>query len=182
MINGYHFSTRKRDASRVNQNSGVSLVASAMLVSSSKDKNPVFDDMCYYGVIVEIWLLDYSEFHIPVFKCEWVDNSSGVKTDDLGFTLVDRGRVGFKNEPFILASQAKQVFYVDDKFDPKWSVVLAAPQRCYLNGEKDNDMYDGNIEEDVRPELLPSIESFDPIGESRSTYMREDIEGSWLGS
>ena len=58
-------------------------------------------------------------FKICVFKCDWVDNKSGVKVDELGFTLVDLQKIGHKSDPFILASQAQQVFYVEDQVDPR---------------------------------------------------------------
>ncbi|RVW40155.1 hypothetical protein CK203_086193 [Vitis vinifera] len=38
-----------------------------------------------------------------------VDNKNGIKVDDLGFTLVDFSKMAHKSDPFILASQAKQV-------------------------------------------------------------------------
>ena len=82
--------------------------------------------MTYYGVIKEIWEVDYVMFRIPVFKCDWVESNNGVKVDELGFTLVDLSRLGYKSEPFILASQAKQVFYIEDPSDCRWSVVLLA--------------------------------------------------------
>ena len=49
-----------------------------------------------------------------MLKCDWVQNSC-VKKDELGFILVDLNRLGYKSDPFILASQAKQVFYVNDQ-------------------------------------------------------------------
>ena len=42
----------------------------------------------------------------------------------MGFTLVDLQKIGYKDEPFILAAQARQVFYVEDPSDARWSVVL----------------------------------------------------------
>ncbi|RVW69555.1 hypothetical protein CK203_059353 [Vitis vinifera] len=60
-----------------------------MQITSAKDQNPVFGELCFYGIITEIWDLDYTMFRIPVFKCDWVDNKNGIKVDDLGFTLVD---------------------------------------------------------------------------------------------
>ena len=43
-----------------------------------------------------------------------VDSKIGVETDELGFTRVDLRKATYKNEPFIMANQAKQVFYVTD--------------------------------------------------------------------
>ncbi|XP_027915074.1 uncharacterized protein LOC114174430 [Vigna unguiculata] len=57
-------------------------------------------------------------------SAKWVDGNTGVKTDDLGFTLVDLEKEGYTKEPFIMASQAKQVFYVTDPANKRWSVVL----------------------------------------------------------
>jgi len=38
--------------------------------------------------------------------------------------LVDLEKEGYTKEPFIMASQAKQVFYVTDPANKRWSVVL----------------------------------------------------------
>ncbi|XP_019163443.1 PREDICTED: uncharacterized protein LOC109159786 [Ipomoea nil] len=121
-INGYTFYTKRQDQKSIVQNSGVTLVAQSREYSSAKDTNPVDATMSYYGVIDEIWELDYKVFRIPLFRCSWVDNRQGVRVDDLGFTLVDFGRLGYHDEPFILASQAKQVFYISDPIDSKWSI------------------------------------------------------------
>ena len=37
--------------------------------------------------------------------------------DKLGFTCVNLSKMGHKDDLFILASQAKQVFYVDDPME-----------------------------------------------------------------
>ncbi|GJT72114.1 putative transposon, En/Spm-like protein [Tanacetum coccineum] len=56
---------------------------------------------------------------ISLFKCDWVNHRAGeVKRDTtLGYTLVDLNNLGHKVDPFILASQARQVFYVKDQID-----------------------------------------------------------------
>lgn len=59
-----------------------------------------------------------------VFGCKWVENNNGVKVDDHGFIKVDFNRVGYRDEPFILPSQARQVFYVTDPANEKWSIVI----------------------------------------------------------
>ena len=125
VINGCRYYTEQYDERHVVQNSGVTLVATTMQVSSAKDNNPIISDMAYFGVIEEIWELDYMQFRLPVFKCKWIESNGGIKVDDMGFKLVDFSRIGHKREPFILASQAKQVFYVEDPMNPKWKVVLS---------------------------------------------------------
>ena len=78
MINGTLFNTRERDNNRNTQNSGVSLVAKTMQVSSAKDKNPVECDMTFYGVVNEIWELDYITTRVPVLFCDWVKSYSNI--------------------------------------------------------------------------------------------------------
>jgi len=36
-----------------------------------------------------------------------VDNNTGVRTDDVGFSLVDLNKLTYQNDPFIMAKQAK---------------------------------------------------------------------------
>ncbi|KAL8457188.1 hypothetical protein ACS0TY_035149 [Phlomoides rotata] len=131
-LNRVTYHTKERDNARVVQNSGVTLVAKTMQVASAKDKNPIVSDMTFYGVIDEIWELDYYNFRILIFKCIWVDNNSGIKVDDLGFTLVNLIKIGFKNDSFVLGSLAKQAFYIEDPKDPAWSVVLETPTKEYF--------------------------------------------------
>ncbi|XP_052297002.1 uncharacterized protein LOC127902216 [Citrus sinensis] len=112
-INGYRFRTKERDDLRVVQNSGVYLEANIFQISSAKDKNPMVANMLFYGVIQEIWELDYNKFKIHVFKCDWVENNHGIKNDELRATLVNLNRIGHKDDSFILASQPIQVFYAE---------------------------------------------------------------------
>ncbi|GJV31899.1 hypothetical protein Tco_1392299 [Tanacetum coccineum] len=52
----------------------------------------------YYGVLQEIWVLDFRLRQIPLFKCDWVNHrAGGVKRDNLGYTLVDLNNLGHKN-------------------------------------------------------------------------------------
>ncbi|KAL6272473.1 hypothetical protein ACE6H2_023165 [Prunus campanulata] len=73
LINGVKFSTKAQDDVRTVQNSGVYLLAHTMQVASAKDKNPIVSNMGFYGVIQEIWDLDYQKFRIPVLRCDWID-------------------------------------------------------------------------------------------------------------
>jgi len=64
------------------QNSGVTLEEESMYFSTSKDQNSVVGSMPCYGVKVEIWEVNYTNFTVPVFKCKWVDNKIGIKVDE----------------------------------------------------------------------------------------------------
>lgn len=176
VISGCRFHTKDREQSLVNQNSGVSLNATTLQVASAKDKNPVTSLMTYYGVITEIWLLDYWTLKVPLFKCDWVDNNNGIEVDELGFTSVELGRVSHKSDPFVLASQAKQVFYVPDQLKPNWSIVLASPERDYHHDDNDEELVDAFNSEPTLGKELPDID----IDENPSSYIRADCEGTWI--
>ena len=62
VINRRHFNTKSLDDRKANQNNGISIVVGTMQFSSAKDKNPICGDMTYYGVVKEIWKLDYRAF------------------------------------------------------------------------------------------------------------------------
>ncbi|KAI5337916.1 hypothetical protein L3X38_017187 [Prunus dulcis] len=68
LIKGIKFNIKAQDDVRTTQNSGVYLLAQTIQVASAKDKNPILSNMCFYGVIQEIWDLDYQKFTIPVFR------------------------------------------------------------------------------------------------------------------
>ena len=76
------------------QNSGVSLEGDSEHFSSVSYNNPIQTLMPYFGVIEEIWELDYGEFTVHVFKCLWVNGNIGVCQDEMGFTLVDPEKFG----------------------------------------------------------------------------------------
>ena len=83
-----------------------------------------------------------------LFKCKWVNIKSarGFKVDKFGFPLVNflqpihTGR-NLKDNPFVLSSQVKQVFYVDDCRDGNWKHIIRTKPR---------DLYDmgTNVEDD----------------------------------
>ena len=112
LVDGVRYFTNERDNARVVQNSGVPVVAKTVQVSSAKDLNPFESDMTFYGIINEIWELDYHAFKAPLFLCKWADSERGVKVDDLGFKLVDFSRQGQKNDKYVSVDQVKQVFYI----------------------------------------------------------------------
>ena len=91
---------------------------------SASGNNPIRASMAYFGMIQEIWEVDYSEFRVPIFKCKWVNGNTNVHQDHLRCTLVDLNKVAYMDKPFIMAEQARQIFYVQDPRDSRFSVVL----------------------------------------------------------
>ena len=143
-----------------------------MQIASAKDKNPVFGELCFYGIIIEIWEFDYIMFRIPVFKCNWVDDKSGIKVYEFEFALVDFTMMAHKSNSFILVSQAKKVFYVQDQLDPRWSIVLSTLQKDFFNIEDPDDFMNNSI-----VTTLAQVESFDAMDESNVICIRGDCEG-----
>jgi len=106
-INGNTFYTLAQDKRSTNQNSGVCVDAI----------DPNGNRQTYYGCIEEIWELDYTpNLKVPLFRCQWVKVTGVEVTVDKDYlmTTVDLNNVGYKDEPFILAADVNQVFYVKD--------------------------------------------------------------------
>ena len=91
--------------------------------------------MPYYGVIEEIWVVDYVKIKFPIFKCKWVNVNNGIQIDRLGFTLVDINSRSFGDEPFIMADQVKQVFYIINQANKMWSIALQGKRLIDIDEE-----------------------------------------------
>ncbi|CAL2247062.1 unnamed protein product [Prunus armeniaca] len=181
LIKGIKFNIKAQDDVRTTQNSGVYLLAHTMQVASAKDKNPILSNMGFYGVIQEIWDLDYQKFTIPVFRCDWIDNTSGLVVDELGFTLVDLSKIGHRIDQFVLASQVKQVFFVDDPMHRGWSVVLSMPNREYNDVIGDDVLGDVRIECEPFTRGMPNVDTFDEVVvELGSQNIRDGCEEIWV--
>lgn len=145
IINGYRFHTQNRDKLKKTQNFGVMVEA---------------DGKTYFGKINDIIELDYySEYKAVLFRCDWVNvNSRGLKKDKRGFTLLNFSHKihegdTLKDDPYIFASQAHQVFYVEDEKDKGWEhVVRVKPRDTYRLGslQVDDELYPGCMPSNIR--------------------------------
>lgn len=145
-----------------------------MCRSSAKDTSQMADFVSYYGRVVEILLLDYNIFYIPVFRCQWANRGNGVKEED-GFTLVNlnQNQVSFAKDPYILASQAKQVFYARVDELSSWYVAMRSSTRRY----SDEGAEDGNADVGPLPALV-DMDADDLVDEAR--HARTDCEGIYV--
>ena len=163
-MNGYTFYTKRRDDKSTMQNSGVTLIALSRETSRGKETQVKSNRSSYLGFIDEIWELDYhNNVKFVLLRCQWVDNKRGVQTDpELGFTLVDLDKVGYLDEPFILANQAKQVFYVRDPSNSACHIVLQGKKSVVgIADVEDEEEYD--ISDEIFPfptgvEHVPMVE------------------------
>ncbi|XP_020968056.1 uncharacterized protein LOC107618653 isoform X3 [Arachis ipaensis] len=130
VVNGYRFHTKRREVMRKTQNSGVTVVAETTSFASVKDKKPIKANIRYYGRIIDIVELDYySQFKVVLFKCEWFM----AEEDNYGLTYVHFKKRCYQDEPFVLASQAHQCFYVKDPYIPQKHYVMKTVPRDLFN-------------------------------------------------
>ncbi|XP_074278569.1 uncharacterized protein LOC141602161 [Silene latifolia] len=175
LANGFRFHTRDVETKRRNQNSGV------MVKGVGHD---------YYGVLTDIICLRYLDGNrVVLFRCDWWDVHSpgrGVKVDKFGFVSVNSKKRLHTTEPFVLMSQAEQVFYVKDGIDPNWLMVVKThPRHHYDILEKEQCENDGDALQQSHPgstydEFLATL-SVDYI-DTTSELIRDDMEDTVVDS
>ncbi|QHO46131.1 uncharacterized protein DS421_6g184690 [Arachis hypogaea] len=127
------------------QNSGIYVTSDTRSYASKRDVNVAVCGVTYYGRLVDIIELNYSgQFTVVLFKCLWADTMSGkgIRQDVLGYTCVNFTtsiHTGDRedDEPYILASEARLIFYVEDEVDNGWSVVVHVKPRDLFDMGKD---------------------------------------------
>lgn len=97
-----------------------------------------------YVILEDIIELNYyGQFRVTLFKCKWADTTRdrGFRKDAWGFTSVNFSHsihTGDReaHEPYIEASQAQMVYYVNDEVNKDWNVVVhMKPRDLYDMGE-----------------------------------------------
>jgi hypothetical protein len=75
------------------------------------------EETTYFGFVENIWELDYGTFQISVFRCQWVEDKH-VIVDNYGVRVLDLSKVGYKDDSWIMANRAAQVFYAEQILSP----------------------------------------------------------------
>ncbi|KAI3871109.1 hypothetical protein MKW98_015009, partial [Papaver atlanticum] len=147
---GYNFKVVSKENGAKTQNSGVVVNSTTPSFRSGAAQNPSNDtERTYYGVLTKIIELTYRQGHSYVlFECNWANvvNTSGrtmtpgLKTDSLGFTLVNFNHLlgTQREEPYVLASQCRQIFYAQDPVEPEWDVFVRNKPRDIFDMGDDN--------------------------------------------
>ncbi|XP_058005383.1 uncharacterized protein LOC131181354 [Hevea brasiliensis] len=162
IVNGYRFHTEYHDQGLRTQNNGVVVIG---------DIGDEVTNIDYYGVLTEIIQLQFLRGRrVVLFHCNWwnvYDRVRGVKIDEYGGgggVSVNCKQTLKTNEPFILANQASQVFYVPDNIHKGWHCVIKAHPR---------DSYDIPLEEDIDPADLNQLGEGYQADESVNLESRE---------
>ena len=165
-INGNTFYTIAQDKKSTNQNSGVRFDAET---KTGKET--------YYGYIQDIWELDYRRgLKVPLFRCKWVNMTRGGVTEDpqYGMTTVDLNNLAYADEPFVLANDVAQVFYVKDmstkprkRKDKEENASYDEPKRhIVLSGKRNivgvDDKTDKSEDYEKFDEIAPFTVNIDP--------------------
>ena len=158
-------------------NSGVAIKSHTMSYASRRYRNPSGGDVTFYGELTDIIEICYTNAKkFVLFKCNWVDNRTGKKEDEYKFTLVNFNHSLYSNnratdEPFILASQAEQVWYVQDPMEPDWSVVVRMTVRDLF------DMYPKDSSSNMT--VVPQVEPFHNQEVDETIFIHDD-EVPWV--
>lgn len=147
-VNGYKFHTVTHCDGRVTQNSGV-CVKGACYDEHESD---------YYGLLEEILEVEYHDASercvVVMFKCHWFDPVRGVRVNHKhNMVDVKQKSKGCIDDPFIIASQAQQVYYTPYPSTTRdfkdWSAVVKTKARgVYELAERVTQVDDENVEEE----------------------------------
>ncbi|XP_071688039.1 uncharacterized protein [Rutidosis leptorrhynchoides] len=160
------------------ENSRVILQALTSSFSSARDNDPIVGDVTYYGVLKDIIELQYGdEKKVVLFHCDWISSGSKIKVDENGFTTLDFRGLKQTKEPYILALQAQEVFYVADPVRKDWKVVIKTTPR-------DNFDIDEQIcIDDVETHLQSDTPMGPQLVENETINMvRGDLDGAIIGN
>ncbi|CAE5974898.1 unnamed protein product [Arabidopsis arenosa] len=125
---GYAFRIYEDGTRRTTTDSGISVQAGGVV---------------YYGILREILEIRYPgmlNMRCIAFLCDWYDPvvGSGVRVDQFGVTSIDSRRRLLKYDPFILASQADQVCYINyprvTRVNDPWITVTSVNPRGQVYG------------------------------------------------
>ncbi|GJS19987.1 hypothetical protein Tco_0448619 [Tanacetum coccineum] len=99
----------------------------------------IVDGVRYNGQLQEIFEFKYLLFKVALFQVKWFDTSNkGRKVKKLvlrnNMTQIDCSREAFKDDQYILVTQVKQVFYLEDKTKPHWKVVEHVNHKKFSDG------------------------------------------------
>ncbi|XP_060973950.1 uncharacterized protein LOC133039138 [Cannabis sativa] len=140
VVNGVRYMVAERDKKRTTQNSGVSVAGT--------------EGFNYYGTLEDVMMFTFcGVYSVTLFWCKWFNTNPQRKKTIIENNIISINVSGewYKDDPFILATQAKQVFYLDDLLRGRhWKIVENVNHRQIWDIEEDED------DEDVVHDLSSS--------------------------
>ncbi|XP_060969955.1 uncharacterized protein LOC133037137 [Cannabis sativa] len=138
VVNGVRFIASKRDQKRKTQNSGVTVAGT--------------EEFNYYGTLKDVITISYTgAYTVTLFECKWYNtNPLRKKTiTENNITSINIRGFWYQDEPYILANQAKQVFYLEDPLRGRdWKVVEDISHRQIWDINDNEDETDVNVVSD----------------------------------
>jgi hypothetical protein len=123
-----------------------------------------------------------------MFRCQWVEDKH-VTVDNYGVRVLDPSKVGYKDDPWIMANRAAQVFYAEQILSPndqkkstdkpKHVVFPRKQQAIGVDGVSDLDEFnqfsDMSLFVDDHPVKIRNVER--SIPQSSLPWVRHDGQG-----
>ncbi|XP_050107863.1 uncharacterized protein LOC126586944 [Malus sylvestris] len=174
VVNGVKFVVAERDDRLITQNSGV-------YVPGDVDTG----ELEFYGKLTSVIELLYRQgYKVVLFKCHWFNTDPsrrGSIKRDYHLISVNTNTRWYDNDPYILATQAKQVFYVaDPKASTGWKVIQRIqrknvwdiPEKGNSEGDSSDDdvTYQENSSSDI-----PDMAQVQHIDETLTPYCLENV-------
>nr|GFA28824.1 hypothetical protein [Tanacetum cinerariifolium] len=174
VVDGVRYVVHSRDERHITQNNGIC--------------SPGPNGEMYYGQLQEILKFKYLLFKVVLFRVKWFDTrNKGRKVKRLvlrnNMTQIDTRAESFKDDQYILVTQVKQVFYLEDKAKPYWRVVEHVNHKKFSDGgvivvEDDPDIIHFDNSSDLP--LLTSLNDLDNVtlhidGQSTKVDVPPDI-------
>nr|KAJ0194332.1 hypothetical protein LSAT_V11C800438730 [Lactuca sativa] len=153
IVNGVKFLVKSRDDHRKTQNCGVT----ALGIHDGIEED-------YYGYVDEVLEFSFIKgYQVILFKCIWFDTDRRKKhvIFEPHFISIDTSRKAYKEDPFVLANQAKQVFYINDPTRASsWKIIESSTHRHLWDIPENKDTQD-LFEHVGTPSHTTPFEAFD---------------------
>ncbi|KAH7862720.1 hypothetical protein Vadar_008568 [Vaccinium darrowii] len=172
IINGVRYRIREVDNRRRSQNSGV--------LAEGDHEGKMHN---FYGHLIKVLEFEYMcQKNVILFQCEWYNTGNTgrnytIRADNY-CTSIDVKSRWYQSDPFILPSQAKQVFYLNDtKWGEPWQVVQLVQHRGVFDIPEVGDSEPPDPQECNDAFQQESMTSGVPIDMADNiSYHREDVE------
>nr|GEZ19277.1 hypothetical protein [Tanacetum cinerariifolium] len=157
VVDDVRYVMHSRDERRTTQNNGIC--------------SPGPNEEMYYGQLQEILEFKYLLFKVVLFRVKWFDTQNqGRKVKRLvlrnNMTQIYTRGESFKNDQYLIVTQVKQVFYLEEKAKPNWKVVEHVNHKKFSDGgvivvEDDHDGQ--STEVDAPPNIIDVVDEDDDI-------------------